>query len=149
DQEIKYGLSVTGIVHPERILRNQGARPGDLLILTKPLGTGILNTGIKGDMVKEDAVTRLVEVMATLNDRAAGVMRSVRTHAATDVTGFGLAGHLSEMLKDLLGVRLFPEKIPFFEEAVDLSTSGFVPAGLYRNRDYYAKCVVGTTSTFL
>ena len=149
DPEIKYGLSVTGTVHPERILRNQGAMPGDLLILTKPLGTGILNTGIKGDMVKDDAVGRLVEVMATLNDRAAEVMRSVRTHAATDVTGFGLAGHLSEMLKDLVGVRLFPEKLPFFEEAVELSASGFVPAGLYRNRDYYGKCVAGTTSTFL
>ena len=149
DQEIKYGLSVTGIVHPDRILRNEGARPKDLLILTKPLGTGILNTGIKGDMVKEDTVRRLVEVMALLNNRAAEVMRSVRTHAATDVTGFGLAGHLSEMLKDLVGVRLFPEKIPYFEEAVELSASGFVPAGLYRNRDYYGKCVVGTTGAFL
>ena len=149
DKEIKYGLSVTGIVHPERILRNEGARPQDLLILTKPLGTGILNTGIKADMITEDTVKRLVEVMATLNDRAAEVMRSVRTHAATDVTGFGLAGHLSEMLKDLVGVRLFPEKIPYFEEAVKLSASGFVPGGLYRNRDFYGKCVVGTTSAFL
>ncbi len=112
DQEIKYGLSVTGVVHPDKILRNAGARPGDLLILTKPLGTGILNTGMKGDMVPEEAVMRVVKVMAALNDRAAGAMRSVRTHAATDVTGFGLAGHLTEMLREAIGVRLFPEKIP-------------------------------------
>ena len=148
DQEIKYGLSVTGIVHPDRIMRNEGARPGDLLILTKPLGTGILNTGIKADMVGEGAASRLVSVMATLNNRAAEVMRSTKTHAATDVTGFGLAGHLSEMLKDALGVRLFVDALPYFEEAAELSRSGFVPGGLYRNRDFYGKWVVGTTGDF-
>ncbi len=149
DQEIKYGLSVTGVVHPDRIMRNEGAMPGDLLVLTKPLGTGILNTGIKGDMLGEESIKRLMEVMATLNDRAAAAMRSVRTHAATDVTGFGLAGHLSEMLKDKIGVKLFDDRIPYFEEAVELSRSGFIPGGLYRNRDFYGKCVEGTPSTFL
>ena len=148
DQEIKYGLSVTGLVHPKKIVRNIGARPHDLLILTKPLGTGILNTGIKGDMVNEDAAGKLIEVMAALNDRAAKTMRAVGAHAATDVTGFGLAGHLSEMLKDSIGVQLFPDKIPYFEEAVELAGSGFVPAGLYRNRDFYGKCVVGETRGF-
>ncbi len=145
DKEIKYGLSVTGLVHPEKIVRNSGARPHDRLILTKPLGTGILNTGIKGGMVSEAAAGRLIEVMAALNDRAAEAMRVAGAHAATDVTGFGLAGHLSEMLKDSVGVQLFPEKIPYFKEAVDLAASGFVPAGLYRNRDFYGKCVVGKT----
>ena len=149
DQEIKYGLSVTGLVHPKKIVRNVGARPHDLLILTKPLGTGILNTGIKGDMVNEEAARKLIEVMAGLNDRAAETMRAVGAHAATDVTGFGLAGHLSEMLGDSIGVRLFPEKIPYFEEAVALAASGFVPGGLYRNRDFYGKCVVGEASGFL
>jgi selenide,water dikinase len=149
DQEIKYGLSVTGLVHPKKIVRNTGARPHDLLILTKPLGTGILNTGIKGDMVSEDAARKLIEVMAGLNDRAAETMRAVGAHAATDVTGFGLAGHLSEMLKDSIGVRLFPEKIPYFKEAVDLAKSGFVPGGLYRNRDFYGKRVVGEARGFL
>ncbi len=149
DQEIKYGLSVTGLVHPKKILRNVGARPHDLLMLTKPLGTGILNTGIKGDMVDDDAAKKLIEVMATLNDRAAETMRAVGVHAATDVTGFGLAGHLSEMLKDSIGVQLFPESIPYFEEAVRLAESGFVPGGLYRNRAFYGKCVVGTASGFL
>ncbi len=149
DQEIKYGLSVTGLVHPKKIVRNIGARPHDLLILTKPLGTGILNTGIKGDMVNEKAARKLIEVMAGLNGGAAETMRAVDAHAATDVTGFGLAGHLSEMLKDSIGVQLFPDKIPYFEEAVALARSGFVPAGLYRNRDFYGKCVVGETRGFL
>ncbi len=99
-------------MHPKKIVRNIGARPHDLLILTKPLGTGILNTGIKGDMVNEDAAGKLIEVMAALNDRAAKTMRAVGAHAATDVTGFGLAGHLSEMLKDSIGVQLFPTKSP-------------------------------------
>ena len=148
DQEIKYGLSVTGLVHPEKIVRNIGAGPHDLLILTKPLGTGILNTGIKGDMVSADAAKKLIEVMAGLNDRAAETMRAVGAHAATDVTGFGLAGHLSEMLRDSIGVRLFPEKIPYFEEAVSLAASGLVPGGLYRNRDFYGKCVVGEPKGF-
>jgi selenide,water dikinase len=149
DEEIKYGLSVTGIVHPDKVMRNEGAKPGDLLILTKPLGTGILNTGIKGDMLKEESVKGLIEVMAALNNRAAEAMRTVRVHAATDVTGFGLAGHLSEMIKDLVGVRLFPDSIPYFEEAIELSQSGFVPGGLYRNRDFYGKCVSGTPAPFL
>ncbi len=149
DQEIKYGLSVTGLVHPKKIVRNVGARPRDLLILTKPLGTGILNTGIKGDMVNEDATRKLIEVMAGLNDKAAETMRAVGAHAATDVTGFGLAGHLSEMIKDSIGVRLFPEKIPYFEEAVELAKSGFVPGGLYRNRDFYGTRVVGEARGFL
>ncbi len=148
DPEIKYGLSVTGLVHPERIVRNEGARPGDLLILTKPLGTGIMNTGIKGDMVGEDAVRELIEVMAALNDRGAEAMRAADAHAATDVTGFGLAGHLTEMIKGALGVRLFPEKLPYFKEAAGLAASGFVPAGLYRNRSFYEKYISGTASGF-
>jgi selenide,water dikinase len=149
DPEIKYGLSVTGFVHPDRIMRNEGARPGDLLILTKPLGTGIVNTGMKGDAVSEEGARRLVAVMATLNDRAAEVMRSVRTHAATDVTGFGLVGHLREMIKDAIGVKLLLGALPYFEEAEELSRSGFLPGGLHRNRDFYSKWVVGATDPFL
>jgi selenide,water dikinase len=148
DPEIKYGLSVTGLVHPDRIMRNEGAMAGDLLILTKPLGTGIMNTGIKGDMVGDEAVRELVEVMATLNDRGAEAMRAAHAHAATDVTGFGLAGHLTEMIKGSIGVRLFPEKLPYFKEAPGLAASGFVPAGLYRNRSFYGKFVTGTVSGF-
>lgn len=148
DEEIKYGLSVTGIVHPDRILRNEGARPGDVLVLTKPLGTGILNTGIKGDMLSEATVQRLIETMATLNKKAAEAMLLANPHAATDVTGFGLAGHLTEMIKEYIGVELTAGALPYFEEAVELAKSGFVPGGLYRNRDFYGKNVVGEQTGF-
>ncbi len=148
DPEIKYGLSVTGIVHPEKIMRNEGAQPEDLLIVTKPLGTGILNTGLKGDALSPAAIKRVTDVMAGLNAKAAEAMRSVRTHAATDVTGFGLAGHLSEMIKEYIGIELFLHKLPYFEEAKVLAKDGFMPGGLYRNRDFYATCVVGEPQGF-
>jgi selenide, water dikinase len=149
DEEMKYGLCVTGLVHPAKILRNEGARPGDLLLLTKPLGTGIMNTAIKGDMVSEEAIHNLMTVMATLNDKPAEAMRAVRVQAATDVTGFGLVGHLTEMIKDNVGVDLFLDKLPYFEEVVGLSPAGFVPGGLFRNQDFYAKYVVGEAEGFL
>jgi len=148
DPEIKYGLSVTGIVHPDRIMRNEGALPEDLLIVTKPLGTGILNTGLKGDALNPASIKRVTEVMAGLNAKAAEAMRAVRTHAATDVTGFGLAGHLSEMIKEQIGVELFLQKLPYFDEAKGLAKAGFMPGGLYRNRDFYGTCVVGEPQGF-
>ncbi len=142
DEEIKYGLAITGVVHPDKVILNEGARPEDILILTKPLGTGILNTGIKGNMLGDDTVRKLIGTMAALNKKASDVMLSVRTHAATDVTGFGLAGHLKEMIKENVGVRLFSNKLPYFQEATELAKSGFVPAGLYRNRDFYKEHVL-------
>jgi selenide, water dikinase len=148
DPEIKYGLSVTGIVHPDKILRNEGAQPDDLLIVTKPLGTGIVNTGIKGDATTSASIKQVTEVMAALNARAAEVMRSVRVHAATDVTGFGLAGHLTEMIKEYIGVELYLSKLPHFSEAKALAKAGFLPGGLYRNRDFYGKCVIGEPQGF-
>jgi len=141
DEEIKYGLAITGIVHPDKVILNEGARPEDALILTKPLGTGILNTGIKGNMLGNDAVQKLIGVMATLNKKASDAMLSVRTHAATDVTGFGLAGHLKEMIKENVGVKLFAGKLPYFKESTELAKSGFIPGGLYRNRDFYKEHV--------
>jgi selenide,water dikinase len=149
DEEIKYGLSVTGTVHPLKIMTNEGAHPGDILVLTKPLGTGILNTGIKGGMLGKDAEKDLIRIMATLNRKAAEAMLSVETHAVTDVTGFGLAGHLKEMIKESLGVELFGEKLPYFPDAPALSSSGFVPGGLYRNRDFYGPHVVSDQSGFI
>lgn len=149
DEEIKYGLSVTGIVHPDKIMKNEGAMPGDCLILTKPLGTGILNTGIKGGKLSEESTKNLVIVMATLNKKASEVMLSVRTHAATDVTGFGLAGHLKEMIKEYIGVEIFTDKLPYFQEAVELARSGFIPGGLRRNRDFYKEHVVSKNEGFL
>jgi len=148
DPEIKYGLSVTGIVHPDKILRNVGAQPDDLLVVTKPLGTGIVNTGIKGDATTPASIKQVTEVMAALNARAAEVMRGVRVHAATDVTGFGLAGHLTEMIKEYIGVELYVSKLPHFIEAKALAKAGFLPGGLYRNRDFYGKCVIGEPQGF-
>lgn len=148
DEEIKYGLSITGVVHPDRVLLNEGARPGDLLVLTKPLGTGIMNTAIKGNLLDADAVTDLIRVMAMLNRNAAEAMLTVGPHACTDVTGFGLAGHLKEMIKESLGVEIIAERLPYFREAVEFAASGFVPGGLYRNRDFYGEHVVASRSDF-
>lgn len=148
DEEIKYGLSITGVVHPDRVLLNEGARPGDLLVLTKPLGTGIMNTAIKGNLLDADAVNDLIRVMAMLNRNAAEAMLTVGPHACTDVTGFGLAGHLKEMIKESLGVEIIAERLPYFREAVEFAASGFVPAGLYRNRDFYGEHVVASRSDF-
>lgn len=148
DEEIKYGLAVTGVVHPDKVILNEGAKPDDILILTKPLGTGILNTGIKGNMLGDDVVQKLIGVMATLNKKASDVMLTVKTHAATDVTGFGLAGHLKEMVKESIGVRLFADKLPYFQEATELAKSGFVPGGLYRNRDFYKEHILADDQGF-
>ena len=148
DEEIKYGLSITGVVHPDRVLLNEGARPGDLLVLTKPLGTGIMNTAIKGNLLDADAVKDLIRVMAMLNRDAAEAMLTVGPHACTDVTGFGLAGHLKEMIKESLGVEIIAERLPYFREAVEFAASGFVPAGLYRNRDFYGEHVAASRSDF-
>ena len=148
DEEIKYGLSVTGVVHPDRVILNEGALPGDALILTKPLGTGILNTGIKGKVLGEDSIRSLVEIMAQLNRKASEAMLSVRTHAGTDVTGFGLVGHLKEMIRESIGVEIFKDRIPYFAEAVELVKSGFVPGGLYRNRDFYKGHVISEVEDF-
>lgn len=137
DVEIKYGLSVTGIVHPGKIIRNRGARAGDLLVLTKPLGTGVIVTAAKEGSADEDAVAKAVEVMIGLNDKASRIMRQVDAHAATDVTGFGLIGHLSEMIGDALGVELFLDEIPLIPDAVWLDSSGVTSGGLRRNTEFY------------
>ncbi|MDD5565126.1 MAG: selenide, water dikinase SelD, partial [Thermoanaerobaculaceae bacterium] len=149
DEEIKYGLSVTGIVHPDRVILNQGALPGDALILKKPLGTGILNTGIKGKVLGKDSIRGLIDIMVRLNKEASEAMLSVDTHAGTDVTGFGLAGHLKEMIGESTGAELYRDKIPYFAEAVELVKSGFVPGGLYRNRDFYKGHVISESQDFL
>jgi selenide,water dikinase len=149
DTETKYGVAVTGTVHPDKVILNEGAVPGDILVVTKPLGTGILNTAMKADMLDEAAVARLVEVMARLNNKASEAMLSVRTHAATDVTGFGLAGHLKEMIKESLGVELFADRLPYFEEAKELASMGMLPAGLYRNKDFYGIHVEGNSEGFI
>lgn len=137
DNEPKYGLCVTGFVHPERILRNVGARPGDVLILTKPLGTGVLTTGLKGDLVREADYRALVAGMTTLNDRSGADMASAAVHACTDVTGFGLLGHALEMAAGSgVTLRLDGRSVPLLPGAEDLAELGIIPAGAYRNRDH-------------
>lgn len=141
DKETKYGLSVTGLIHPEKIVRNEGAQAGDLLVLTKPLGTGILITAMKGNLVSKDVEEQLNTVMATLNDKASETMLAAGVHAATDVTGFGLAGHLKEMIKEDLGVEIYVDRLPYFPESEQLFAHGIRPSGFYKNREFYAPFV--------
>ena len=132
-----YGLAVTGFGHPRKILRNDGAKPGDALILTKPLGTGILTTANKAGMVDEEVMKRLYVQLTTLNKAAAEVMRNSEVHGCTDVTGFGLLGHSYEMAQGSdTTLHLFPDRIPWHPEAYELAEMGFIPAGAYRNRSF-------------
>lgn len=137
DPEIKYGLSVTGLVHPDRVLSNAGAKPGDAFILTKPLGTGILATAIKAGLASEEAQRRAIDSMATLNRRAAEVMASYPVNACTDVTGFGLLGHALEVARaSKVAVTIFSGKVPLFPEVPDAVKMGLVPAGSFANRNF-------------
>jgi len=137
DKEPKYGLTVTGLVHPDRVVTNAGARPGDVLILTKPLGIGIITTAIKGDMADNSTSRDAIKQMATLNDRAARVMVESGANACTDVTGFGLLGHLYEMVAASgVGARIWLREIPVLEQARSLASMGIIPAGAYCNMHY-------------
>lgn len=144
DTELKYGLSVTGVVHPDQVLLNAGARPGDRLILTKPLGIGILSTAIKGNLAGPEVEARIVEVMATLNRLAASIMQELRghgekVHACTDITGFGLLGHLSEMLlASGVAARIFGEQVPVLAGVRGFVDMGIIPEGAHVNRKHYA-----------
>jgi len=137
DNEFKYGLSVTGFVNPRKILINQGLRPGDCLLLTKPLGTGIINTAAKGKLVKADTIARVTELMAALNKTAAEVLQAFTVSACTDVTGFGLLGHLAEMIIETgIGVTIDSRTVPILPEALEFAAMGLVPAGAHRNRKF-------------
>lgn len=137
DSELKYGLSVTGIIHPSRVLTNVGAEPGDKLVLTKPLGTGIINTAIKAGMVDEGLAEKVIRSMARLNRSAAEVVQEIGARACTDVTGFGLLGHAFEMIQGTgRGIIIYASQVPLFQEAVSFAEMGLVPGGAYRNRDF-------------
>lgn len=137
DDEPKYGLSVMGLVHPDRVVTNSGARPGDVLVLTKPLGTGIINTAIKADMADTDVYDSAVETMTALNRDAARAMQQVGAKGCTDITGFGLVGHSMEMAEASgVSIRLWKDKIPVLEGARQLARMGMVPAGAYSNKSY-------------
>ncbi len=142
DVELKYGLSVTGTVHPERLVTNGGARAGDKLILTKPLGTGIISTALKAGMVDEQTIARVTRCMATLNNKASEVMLEVGVHACTDITGFGLLGHVCQVAQNSgVGISINSASVPFFPEAEGLAKRGFCPAGLHRNREFYSTAI--------
>ena len=132
-----YGLAVSGFVHPKKVLTNSGARPGDVLILTKPLGVGILTTAAKADLVEADVLSRIYKQMATLNKAARDVMVQYDVHSCTDVTGFALLGHCYEMAQGSdCSIHLCARDIPYHCEAYEMAEMGFIPAGAYRNRAF-------------
>ena len=142
DNEIKYGLSVTGTVHPNKVLKNIGGRPGDVVILTKPLGTGIISTAIKAGMVDKNVEKKVIKSMKSLNKKSAELMDGLPVHACTDVTGFGLLGHACEMIEGLdVGMRIFAARIPVFAKALEYARMGLIPGGTYRNQEYRASMV--------
>lgn len=142
DNEPKFGLAVTGVIHPEKVLTNAGARPGDRLILTKPIGVGILTTAIKRDKLSVEETERVTAVMATLNRRAAEVMADYPVHACTDVTGFGLLGHALEMAKGSgVGLVINRGSVPVLPRARALAEEGVVPGGTKNNYRHVAPSV--------
>lgn len=137
DDEPKYGLSVTGFVHPDKIFTNCGARAGDVLILTKPLGTGIVNTAVKADLASKEAEEEVIRVMTTLNQKAKRIIEKYQVHSCTDVTGFGLAGHSVEMAQGSgMTLEIHMDQVPVQSEALEYAKMGLIPAGAYRNRDF-------------
>jgi selenide,water dikinase len=142
DKELKYGLSVTGFIHPDRILTKKGLKIGDRLILTKPLGTGIINTAIKGGLASREIIDTVTRLMATLNRDAAEIMSGYTVHACTDITGFGLLGHIAEMIIDSgISVKLTSKTIPIIPGTLEYAGMGLVPAGTYKNREF-RECMV-------
>jgi len=144
DPELKYGLSVTGTVHPEKVFRNNTLKAGDLLVLTKPLGTGIIATAIKADMADDRISGAFIKSMGTLNKYAAEIMMKYNISACTDVTGFGLAGHILEMIEgNGFSVIINSANLPFLEGALENAAMGLIPGGLYRNRSYVGdRCII-------
>lgn len=139
DPEIKYGLAVTGLIHPQKILTNAKAKVGDKLVLTKALGTGIIATALKGQMASEEAVQKIVESMVTLNKTASEQMKKFGAHTCTDITGFSFIGHALEMATaSQVGLVIQSEAIPIFPEAMEYAKIGLVPGGAYSNRQFFS-----------
>ena len=137
DDVPKYGLSVTGLVHPDKVDKNCGAEPGDVLVLSKPLGTGIVNTAVKAEMASEEAEAEVIRVMTTLNKKAKEIMEKFPVHACTDVTGFGLAGHAMEMAEGSQAeIVIHVDQLKVQIAALEYARMGLVPEGAYRNRQY-------------
>ena len=139
DPEIKYGLAVTGLIHPKKILTNAKAKVGDKLVLTKPLGTGIIATALKGGMASEEAVRKMVESMVALNRKASELMKTFEAHACTDITGFGFIGHALEMASaSQVGMAIQSKNIPVFPEAMEYARLGLIPGGAHSNRQFFS-----------
>ena len=139
DPEVKYGLAVTGLVHPQKILTNSRAMAGDYIVLTKPIGTGVISTALKGGMASEDSVRKIVESMTALNRKAAQWMQTFGAHACTDITGFGFIGHALEMaMASQVGMVIQSENIRLFPEAVQYARTGLIPGGAHSNRQFFS-----------
>lgn len=144
DDEPKYGLAVTGFIHPDKIITNSGAKAGDILFLTKPIGIGILTTAMKADLIPEGGIETAYRLMTTLNKAARDVMIKYDVHACTDVTGFGLMGHLFEMVQGSdVNAIIETKNIDLLEEAYSMAKMGVLPEGLYRNRSFAESFVDG------
>ena len=143
DKELKYGIAVTGMVDPNRVIANSGAKVGDLLYLTKPLGTGLVTTAIKRNAVDDSLITIVTELMAELNKTASVIMVTCGVKAATDITGFGLLGHVYEMAAaSNVTIRLAADKLPLLPEVLRLASEGMIPGGAISNREYLNDKVV-------
>ena len=143
DNEPKYGYAVIGTIHPDRILQNSGAREGDALVLTKKIGTGVISTGYKKGMCGQEAIKEIIESMAALNNKAGEVMLDVGVSTATDITGFGLVGHLLEVLQaSRLEARLYSGRVPCFTEATRLASEGIAPGGTRDNFNAFEQRVI-------
>lgn len=144
DNEVKFGYAVTGTIHPDRIKTNTGARPGDALLLTKRIGTGVIATALKQGIAKESDVQTAVESMLTLNRRACEAMLTIEVHGCTDVTGFGLIGHAREMaVASLVTIEIDSRAVRFLPGAVEYARQGAISGGLKNNREFAAPCVEG------
>ena len=145
DEETKFGYSVTGLIDPKRVLANKGAKPGDALILTKAIGTGVISTALKKEKAEDAWIRGAVDSMTTLNKKAAELLtaKPYRVHAMTDITGFGLIGHLREVaLASNVSMRLYADQVPVLPGALECVRAGHIPGGLKANREF-AECVVG------
>lgn len=142
DDEPKYGLAVTGLVHPDKIMTNSGLRPGDRLIFTKAVGTGVIATAIKGGLASDGSVKAMIESMCNLNKTASEVAVNLGIRACTDVTGFGLAGHLVEMARaSRCLMRIHAESVPVLEGALEAASMGLIPGGAHSNRKYFSEWI--------
>ena len=137
DEDLKYGMSVTGIVHPEKMITNDRARPGDVLILTKPIGTGVISTALKAGRASAEAIEQINQSMISLNRAASECMVEIGAHACTDITGFGLLGHAAQMAQASdVSLKIKATDVPMFPEAIDCIVAGLVPAGTKKNAQF-------------